>query len=1121
MNTPERIFLGWNEPAIKLVADKLYTALTTPQTAAQYRRAIVVVPTAGSGRRLRERLAEMAYEKEQEPRPLLLPKIMLAGQLISVQGEEVATEMETLAAWLQVLTAEGADPVAQYAPLIPRRPETHRERWAVGVAHKLISLRTRLMQEEVALEKIGKLLSRHEAAFQSELEELPEHAVSARQALQARKKVAANEQERWSKLQSLFNKVDARLAPKISQQKAQEKFVRQADWPGQSRLLIMACVPEFSPQLKSYLSRLHGKDGGKVEIWVQAPPSEAYHFDDFGLPLEAVWANRQIEIPDAIIYSNENKGIADNEASTIHQVDDAEAVAAEALRLAGGHNFQDVVLSVGDSAFSPAIVNAFAEATPSWQLNLPEGRSAMTTDLGKLPGQLTDACDARENLPIWSETQGKVDNNGTQGLDAFVALLTNTALQTVLAENKDKLAGLQEHVERIRMLLLPGSEQALLRMLENFPDVNQDYKAINILKSKHKDAYFKYAEKVSKCIDTLCSAKIGKALHKLAGHLEEKFKNHENKQLAASIARQMRDCSEVSHVLTSPLCCMELLRRRVADKVAGPSFANLPTTAGDLLGWRELAYTTGKRVILAAMHDGCIPEPVTEDDFLPESLCDELGIRHEKFRLARDNYLLTALIKSRQKDGGRVDFILARQKADGSVLAPSSLLLRCRDEELPKRALTLFAESKTPKALPKPAPCPLRRATGGSNPVPPGKLEHITQLAPGKQNPFTQWRENKEGQMVQKSYSPSSLSLFLQCPLTFWIKHLFNIDLGDTYKDNKGELESNEYGTVMHAVLEKLVKKFPSKEELLSTCPEAANDAQAAAEHMLAAARQIANDEWQRVYNSTSARERQTLAMEVQLQAIERTLAEFVRQHLHDLEEGWCTVAREYTLTPTMRLANGDTISFSMNADRIDRNADGRWRIIDYKTSSDEKTPHKVHFDPLDGDADSLYCRFMNVQGYEFGTVPFGEKLYRWNDVQLMLYTYGLRQMKAKDFSEELPSESLADVVPDLVYYNLQSKTEKLVIFPLVQDGKVVPMSKNSCALSTEELFDSAMQTVQSAISMIRAGKCLFSAEALELTHRPFSALNAGKWGSKAPRFGALSLESDPRSLFHLPKLEK
>jgi len=1115
MNTPERIFLGWDRPAIELVAEKLLEGLSNPQTAAQYRRATVVVPTEGSGRRLREYLAEIAG------RPLMIPTITLAGHLIPSQYPGIATEMETLTAWLQVLSAEGADPVAQYAPLIPRRPETHRERWAVGVAHKLMVLRSRLAQEEVALEAIGHQLGKREAMYQGEADRLKEDAKTTRAALLARRKVASHEQMRWHKLQAIFDRVDALLPSGKSLVQAQAEFVSNATWAKQCRLLIMACVPEFSPQIKTLLSTLHGKDGGRVEIWVHAPRSEACNFDDFGLPLEAGWLNREIEIPDALVYADATRNEVDNAASAIHLVTDAEGVAAEALRLAGGHDSREVVLAVGDSEFSPAIINAFSTATPPWQLNLPEGRNPMTTDLGRLPAQLADACEARENLPLWDAKQQGVRNNDVRGLDAFIALLTNTALQQTIAKAPDSLTGLQEHVEQIRMLLLPGSEEALLSLLRATPQVDASYKSIEMLNKRQQQAYSEYAVQVHKLIDCLCCEKLAPTLTRLADRLENSHKGKPNRQLAASIAGQMRNCAGAAAGLPSRLCALELLRRQVEDGVKGPVFAERHTTTGDLLGWRELAYARGSQLILAAMHDGCIPEPVPEDDFLPESLCNELGIRHEKFRTARDSYLLTALIESR-RSSGRVDFILARQKADGSVLAPSALLMRCGDE-LPQRARALFAENKAARELPRPAPCPLRRATGCRESISPGELEHISQIAPHKQNPFTQRFPNKEGQMVQKSYSPSSLAGFLQCPLTFWIKNLFQIDLGDTYKENKGELESNEYGSVMHAVLDKLVEQFPDREAMLAACPDAETDTQAAEEHMLAVAQSIAADEWQRVYNSTSSRQSQTLPMEVQLRAIERTLAEFVRQHSKDLAEGWCNIAREYTLDPAMKLPNGETIRFSMNADRIDRHKDGRWRIIDYKTSSGEKNPHKIHFDLLEGGEDSLYCRFMNVQGYDFGTVVFGEKLYRWNDVQLPLYAYGLRNPSTRDRANlQLGDADMSGVIPDLVYYNLQSKTEKLVCHYLVRDGAVLPPSaKAPCGISTEEFFSSAMQTVQSAIGMIRAGQCLFSAEALEFTTRPFSALNTGKWGGKTPRFGALSLESDPRSLFSLPRLTK
>ena len=1119
MNTPEIKFLGWDEPAIKLVAEKLLEGLNAPQTAAQYRRATVVVPTAGSGQRLREYMAELSMQKYGKS--LLMPRIALAGHLIPTEYPGVATEMETLSAWLQVLSAEDADPVAQYAPLIPRRPDTHRERWAVGVAHKLMGLRIRLTQEEVTLDTVSHQLGKRKAAYQKEADQMSEDASIARAGLLARREVAAKEQVRWSKLQSLFDRVDALLPSGNPIEKAQEDFVKNATWPKQCRLLIMACVPEFSPQIKTLLSNLHGKDGGRVEIWVHAPGSEAYKFDDFGLPKEADWGNREIEIPDALVYADADRNVVDNAASTIHLVTDAEAMAEEALRLAGGKDSRGVVLAVGDSEFSPAIINAFTAASPAWKLNLPEGRNPMTTDLGRLPGLLADACDARENMPLWDTKQQGVRNNDIRGLDTFIALLTNTALQQAIAKAPDALIGMQEHVEKIRMLLLPGSEDALLSMLQTTPQVDDSYKSIEKLKGRQQQAYYDYAVQVHKLIDCLCTRKLPTTLTKLADKLKESHQESPDRKLAASIAGQMQTCAEAAANLPSPLCTLELLRRRVEDAVKGPVFIERNLTTGDLLGWRELAYTSASQVILAAMHDGCIPEPVPEDDFLPESLCNELGIRHEKFRTARDSYLLTALIESRRQSG-RVDFILARQKADGSVLAPSGLLMRCGDE-LPQRARALFAESKTPKVLPRPAECPLRRATGCGKSISPGELEHIGQIAPGKQNPFTRWFQNDEGQLVQKSYSPSSLAGFLQCPLTFWIKNLFHIDLSDTYKENKAELESNEYGSVMHAVLDKLVEQFPSQEKLLTACPEAEHDTQAAERLMMTTARQLAVDEWQSVYNSTSARQSQTLPMEVQLQAIERTLAEFVRQHIKDLAEGWCNIAREYTFKSTLPLADGATVRFSMNADRIDRHKDGRWRIIDYKTSSGEKIPHKVHFDLLDGGADSLYCRFMNVQGYQFGTVSFGTKLYRWNDVQLPLYAYGLRHPSTEDREKlQLGEADMSEIIPDLVYYNLQSKTEKLNCYYLVRDGAVLPITaKAPCGLSTEALFDSAMQTVQSAISMIRAGQCLFSAEALEFTSRPFSALNSGSWGSKTPRFGALSLESDPRSLFSLPRLTK
>lgn len=88
-------FLGWDEPAIELVAAKLLEGLSTPQTADQYRRATVVVPTSESGRRLREYMAEKAGKS------ILMPNIKQASRLIS--REKTYSDIQEYAAWIQVL----------------------------------------------------------------------------------------------------------------------------------------------------------------------------------------------------------------------------------------------------------------------------------------------------------------------------------------------------------------------------------------------------------------------------------------------------------------------------------------------------------------------------------------------------------------------------------------------------------------------------------------------------------------------------------------------------------------------------------------------------------------------------------------------------------------------------------------------------------------------------------------------------------------------------------------------------------------------------------------------------------------------------------------------------------
>lgn len=1116
MNPPKRIFLGWDTPAIELVAEKLLEGLRHPQTSAQYRRATVVVPTTESGRRLREYMAE--WMKEKEGKPILMPKITLAGHLIPLKGAHIATEEETLTAWLQVLGAEGADPVAQYAPLIPRRPETHRERWAVGVAHKFIALRSRLEQEEVSIDRVTGLLLNREEALQSTLNQPLYQSGELQQTLMARKAVLKNEQLRWHKLGELFSKVDSTIRSNngnpnhLAREEAIAKEVNNPTKPHQSDLLIIACQPELSPQLEHYLLNLHSNHICDVQVWINCPETEADHFDAWGRPKEESWMERDIDIPQAT-----------PQEPTIHLVNDAQELAEKARYLAGGFNSAETVLITGDSAYTPALIDAFADDANGWGLKSPEGRSFLSTNIGQLPAQLADFCTARQDF-FSNATQ----NGGMLELNTYVTLLCNSALQRVLGASPKVQSGIQRHIEKLREILLPASIERLCHYLHpDTPLPEKDYREFHYLAQERSLEYYDFAVTVAAFAEACCHTKtLPDQLCLLAEQLIATYKEEPLRGVALSLGHTIRNLLSGSMVsrIKEPVYLLELLRYKTQEATITlqPTEDDDSIWAGDVRGWRELTFATGRRVIIAAMHDGCIPEPIREDEFLPKSLCKELGIKHEAFRSARDAYLLTALLHSRPS--GEVHFILARQNPDGTPVAPSTLLLRC-GAALPERARTIFAETASVSAQPVLPLCPLRPALPGperDGVIHPGMMEHIKQLSPPIPNPFTN---------QSRTFSPSSLSGFLQCPLSFWLSHLFGLDAGYCYDEEKSELESNEYGTLMHAILRRVVEDVPSLSKLKAQFPHAADENDLAAA-LTEYAKQTAATEWSQVYMLGIARNTQPLPMEIQLRNIEKTLQDFAWRHVQDLQAGWRNICCEHPLRPTFTLSNGEMVRFSMVADRIDYNeAFRRWRIIDYKTSSGDKKPFQIHFDEVKDGKDSPFFRFMNTEEYPFPLVSaaFGSKgectkYYRWKDVQLMLYTFGLRGLNAKGLNPELPDEALEHVMPDLYYYNLQHKTQKIECYPLLEHGKLVSIPGRGKQLgffcqSPEALLQNAMQTVDSAIRMIRDGKCLFSAEALRHKNRPFSKLCSNALDKNAPRFGAISQQCDPRSLFNLPQL--
>ena len=92
----------------------------------------------------------------------------------------------------------------------------------------------------------------------------------------------------------------------------------------------------------------------------------------------------------------------------------------------------------------------------------------------------------------------------------------------------------------------------------------------------------------------------------------------------------------------------------------------------DALGWMELHFRPEKNLIVTGLNEGIVPEGGMADQFMPEPLRESLGMDSFSRKKARDSFLLTALIHSREREGS-LFFVLSRTSSRNDPLTPSSL----------------------------------------------------------------------------------------------------------------------------------------------------------------------------------------------------------------------------------------------------------------------------------------------------------------------------------------------------------------------------------------------------------------------------------------------------------------
>lgn len=361
------------------------------------------------------------------------------------------------------------------------------------------------------------------------------------------------------------------------------------------------------------------------------------------------------------------------------------------------------------------------------------------------------------------------------------------------------------------------------------------------------------------------------ALHRLPGHADDE---PESMRAAAAIRLLLAEVREAS--LPPP-----------PDRAAV-----------EMLGWLELHLDDAPTLVLTGFDDDHVPESLGADLFLPGRLRTRLGLPDDDDRCARDAYLLSAILASREE----VHVLVGRRDAEGNPLRPSRLLLAERGEALARRAKRLFAEEE-PAAPPLPR-LGLRAEGESDFRTPP---EPVLRIA----DPPVDLRV-------------TDFRLLLRDPYRWVLEREMGLRAVD---DRARELDGAGFGSLAHRVLHAFGQDAASASE----------DLDAVRDRLDA----LLDRAFARRYGRDALP-----AVRIQVEQLRARLRAFAEWQAARVAAGWATVAVEVE-GPEDGVpfdVDGTPVRLHGRIDRIDRHrGSGRWAVLDYKTSDRPRSPDDAH----------------------------------------------------------------------------------------------------------------------------------------------------------------------------------
>jgi ATP-dependent helicase/nuclease subunit B len=647
------------------------------------------------------------------------------------------------------------------------------------------------------------------------------------------------EPERWQELARLeMLYLDCLEAYNLRDPKQLRREAAQNYKPSeQIERIILAATPDPQPLILQALERAAQKI--PVEIWIYG--AEDAQFDKWGRPVVEYWSQRSLHF--------ETWGVH------LQPVTSPKTAADFIVESMQGKAPESILLGLADSTLNPIVADALTRAEIAHYD--PEGQPLRNGTIGQLTELL---CRLRKD----------------PGTSTVRTLLQHPDMQDWL--------GVTDHANKVLRQLDQIFENHLA------PDL---YALVNVAAKSTKATELKGALKQLKTLADELSATdlfaetLAKKLQliyaeKQVEHAVESTVPWEER--AEAIRKWLQFIAEAERLFPN-------LPKSFAQAALEHSIRNSrvyptrPPQAHDLLGWLELLWNDAPHLIVAGLNEHSVPESVTGDSFLPESLREQIGLRTTAQRFARDAYLLEALCRRRAGKKGHIDFLIPQVSHDQNPLKPSRLLFQVTADKLIQRTRKLF------------------KATGDGS-------------VSGRQH--TAWKLKPPPDLkLPVSLPVSALKSYLQCPFRFFLKHVLRMRPVDVETQ---ELSPAAFGTLFHNTVAKL--KGDTLDQTVKP-GDLIKKLHAIAEHMFE----------HRYGNHLS------FALRLQHEALMERIVSFAEHQCEDIIQngGSHILNTEETFDISLE-------GFVLNGriDRVDQ-CGNRLELMDYKTSNHPSDPEKAH----------------------------------------------------------------------------------------------------------------------------------------------------------------------------------